>query len=168
VAAVAITADGHAVSSGTHDGTVRVWDLATGTQVTPAFRWLRDFATNRHPVMPPVGGCLSASTRGSRAVSGYSNGTVRVWDLHSGAMRRTLTGHDGPVTAVAISADGRRAISGGKDGTVQVSNPAQGVNLATVPYDSEITALAATPPGTRVIAGTSTGPVHLLELSEKE
>ena len=37
-----------------------------------------------------------------------------------GPLLRTLTGHDGAVHAVAVSADGRRAVSGGDDGTVRV------------------------------------------------
>ena len=34
-------------------------------------------------------------------------GTAQVWDLAGGAAPRALTGHDGWVTAVAVSADGR-------------------------------------------------------------
>ena len=109
---------------------------------------------------------MAVSADGRRAVSGSRDGTVRVWDLDSGATLRTLTGHTGTVTAVAISADGRRAVSGGEDETVRVWDLGKGVELATFVSDSKIRALAATPPATRVIAGTSAGPVHLLELCE--
>ena len=76
----------------------------------------------------------------------------------------TLTGHDGSVRGVVVSADGSRAVSGGYDGTVRVWNLVQGAELTIFSSENEITDLAVTPSGTRLIAGTSTGPVHLLEL----
>ena len=64
-------------------------------------------------------GWRSARTGGPRSAAA-SDGTVRVWDLAGTAAPRVLTGHDGPVSAVAVSADGRTAVSGGQDGTVRV------------------------------------------------
>ena len=93
---------------------------------------------------------------------------MRVWDLDTGKPLHILTGHHGPVRAVAISADGRRAVSGDADGTVRAWDPEEGVGLAFFAADSRISELAITPAGTRVIAGTTTGPVHLLELCGHE
>ena len=45
---------------------------------------------------------------------------MQVWDLNTGTLAHTLTGHDGLVEAVAVTADGRRAVSGGYDVTVRV------------------------------------------------
>jgi WD40 repeat protein len=54
------------------------------------------------------------------AVSGGGgDGAVRVWDLAQAAAPRVLTGHDGWVRAVAVSAGGRMAVSGG-GGAVRV------------------------------------------------
>ena len=47
---------------------------------------------------------------GRTAVSGGGYGTVRVWDLAGTAAPRILTGHDGQVVGVAVSADGRTAV----------------------------------------------------------
>ena len=191
--AVAVSADGRrAVSADgsyatpaatpSSEATVRVWDLATGKWVAPASQRLRHwFRQRRLPRRqqhgsassksswdrPSAGGRAAAavSADGRRAVSGGDDGTVRVWDLDTGALLHTLTGHDGGVNAVAVSADGRRAVSGGSDdGTVRVWDLEEGVEFAFFAADSTITELAVTPAGTRVIAGTSTGPVHLLEL----
>ena len=74
---------------------------------------------------------MAVSADGRRAVSGGSDGTVRVWDLDTGAPLHTLAGHDGPVEAVAVSADGRRAVSGGDDGTVRVWDLANGKRVAS-------------------------------------
>ena len=98
------------------------------------------------------------------SVSGGWDGTVRVWDLEAGAAAHTLTGHEGRVLAVAVSADGRLAVTGGDDGAVRVWDTAGGVELASLASDNRITSLAVTPSGTRVVAGTLEGLVHLLEL----
>ena len=60
------------------------------------------------------------------AVSGTEDGTVRVWDLQTGAPQRELLTGDGDwaVMAVAVGElDGRPiAVSGTEDGTVRVWN----------------------------------------------
>ena len=107
---------------------------------------------------------VAVSADGLRVVSGGDDGMLRVWDLDTGTLLHTLTGHVGSVDAVAVSADGRHAASGGKDGTVRVWDLEQGVEVASFASDSTIVCLGATPSSTRVLAGTSTGPVHILEL----
>jgi WD40 repeat protein len=45
---------------------------------------------------------------------------VRVWQLGSRSPPKALTGHAGPVNALAATRDGRRLVSGSWDGTVRV------------------------------------------------
>ena len=51
----------------------------------------------------------------ARAVSASSDRTLRVWDLESGQLVRTLEGHLDAVNVVVPMPDGRRAISGSAD-----------------------------------------------------
>ena len=130
VPTVAISADGQRGVSGGDDGTVRVWDLATGEELP---------ALTGHRVGRDRGvTAVAVSPDGQRAVSGGTDGTVRVWDLATGQAVHTLTGHHGWLRAVAISADGQRAVSGGTDGTVRVWDLATGQAVHTLTGHREI------------------------------
>ena len=66
--------------------------------------------------------------------SGSDDGTVRLWDPERGQELRTLTGHTGPVWAVAWGQLGDRPVlaSGGGDGTVRLWDPERGQELRTL------------------------------------
>jgi WD40 repeat protein len=66
-----------------------------------------------------------------RGVTGSSDGTVRLWDLETGACLRTLEGHGDAVHRVKVSPDGRRAISGSWDNTVRFWDLETGTCLRT-------------------------------------
>ena len=65
------------------------------------------------------------------AVSGSADRTLRVWDLNTGQLLKTLEGHTSRVNAVAITHDGRRAISASADGTIRIWNLRNGQPLKT-------------------------------------
>src|SRR5437879_10254405 len=46
---------------------------------------------------------------------------AEVWDVETGRELRTLQGHSGYVSGVAVSADGRRAVSALRDNTLKRS-----------------------------------------------
>jgi WD40 repeat protein len=140
--AVAITPDGTRAVSGSDDGTVRTWDLATGrAQVT--------LTGHTRPAWS-----VAITPDGRRAVSGSSDGTVRVWNLATGREEATLTGHTRPVWSVAITRDGKRAVSGSSDGTVRIWDLAGEREQASLTSDDrQVFAVAVTPDGTRVVSG---------------
>ena len=120
-AVAAIVLDGRpVVISGGDDGSVRVWDLATGA---PAGDPLVGHASW-------VGAVATAELEGRPVViSGSGDGCVGVWDLATSTPIGDLfTGHASPVNAVATAElDGRPvAISGSDDGTVRVWDLATG------------------------------------------
>jgi WD40 repeat protein len=95
--AVAFTPDGRLAVSGSDDGSVRVWDLATGQEVT---------RFTRHVV--PVKG-VAVLPDGKTAVSAGVE-TLRVWDIASGKEINRVEGHRGALTCVAVTPDGQSAL----------------------------------------------------------
>jgi len=68
----------------------------------------------------------------TRILGGGLDGAVRLWDVRSGKLLRTLSAHKGPVSSVRFNPDGSRAISASLDGTACLWDLASDVPLATV------------------------------------
>jgi serine/threonine protein kinase/WD40 repeat protein len=111
VHAASFSADGRLAISGGADGTVRLWDVATGTE-----KWKGEGHS---------GAVLSVafSPDGMQAVSGGADKTVRVWDIATGNGRTFSVaanpdpGHGGPVWLVRFD-DAKHAHSVSADKTI--------------------------------------------------
>src|SRR4051812_38588175 len=104
---VACFPDGHRIVSGSHDRTLRVWDLRTGKE-------LRRFEGQLGPVW-----AVAVSADGRRVASGSSDHTARVWDVETGEQVAQLEGHTGEVRGVAFLPDGK-LMTGGGDGSIRL------------------------------------------------
>jgi WD40 repeat protein len=151
---VAVTADGTTAVSGGQDGTVRVWDLAAGTQ--------RAQLTSHDGLVLSV----AVTADGTTAVSSGGDGTVRVSDLATGTQRAQLTGHDGWVLSVAVTADGATVVSGGYDGTVRAWDLATGTQRAQLTgHQGEVNSVAVTADGATAVSGGEDGTVRVWDLA---
>jgi WD40 repeat protein len=63
---------------------------------------------------------LQFSGDGKHLFAGGSNNTIVIWDAEGGQFLHTLSGHSGPVRALAVSPDGHRLASGSDDKTVGI------------------------------------------------
>jgi len=94
VTACAVTPDGRRVVSASEDGTLKVWDLASGR----AEATLKGHASG-------VNSC-SVTPDGRRVVSASEDGTLQVWDLTSGRAEATLEGHASGVNSCSVTRTG--------------------------------------------------------------
>lgn len=104
---LAISSEATTIACGSHDGTLRIWDLSDG-------RVLAEVAA--HPGMIAA---LQYSPDGQHVVTTGALGAIRIWNLR-GRLLRELPGHGYFVNALAYNGDGRRLASAGADASVKV------------------------------------------------
>jgi WD40 repeat protein len=75
---------------------------------------------------------LSFTHSGRELLSGTMEGEVGLWDVETGTLRHTLTGHDGPVWSVQMSPSDQFALSAGSDGTIRTWDLSTGQQLRCV------------------------------------
>jgi RNA polymerase sigma factor (sigma-70 family) len=139
VSSLAYSPDGKEIASGSHLGTVRFWDPASGKQLR---------VLNAHD-----GGVigLAYSPDGKVLATGSWDRTIRLWDVATGAPLRTLAGHASEASRLVFSPDGKVLASGGKDGTARLWDPASGQALSTMTaHNGEVRGLAFSDDGKRL------------------
>jgi WD40 repeat protein len=107
---------------------------------------------------------VAVTPDGGQAISGSSDKTLKVWDLKTGKLVRTLEGHRGWVWAVAVTPEGGHAISGSYDRTLKVWELDSGRCLATFTVEYPIYCCAVARDGVTIVAGDASGTVHFLTL----
>jgi hypothetical protein len=91
---------------------------------------------------------VAFSRDGARLASASHDQTVKLWDVASGRLLRTLTGHKAFIHGVAWSPDGARLASAGGDRMVKIWDAATGQELRTLRrHTSWVSGVAFSPNG---------------------
>jgi WD40 repeat protein len=150
VMALAVLPDGRLISGG-EDGTIRLWDPASGAE-TARLKGHGGgvFGTVHALAVLPDG----------RLASGGDDGTIRLWDLARGVEIARLADRGGSVHGLAVLLDGRLA-SSGHDGTIRLWDPVRCVEIARLADRGDaVLALAVLPDG-RLASGGENGAIRL-------
>jgi hypothetical protein len=123
---VAFDPSGDMLASASQDRTVRLWNVAKGTEV-------RRLAHDGHVTS------LAFAAAGDGLVSGSVDGKARIWNVASGELARAFDA-SGEVFGVAIAPNGDSIAASTKDGKIQLWS-ADGAPKRTIAVGVAITAL---------------------------
>jgi hypothetical protein len=92
------------------------------------------------------------SPNGLTVLTGGADGTARLWDSFTGAVRATLRGHRGRIESVAFSQNGRVAMTVGNDRTVRLWDAGSGEPRGiTAEHSSSVEQALLSPDGSRLL-----------------
>ncbi|KAK4942698.1 Mitochondrial fission protein [Elasticomyces elasticus] len=143
---------GDTLVSGSADKTLRQWDLVKGRCVqTLDVLWAAAQASSTvgstESQWRPTGRATDASADFVGALQcfdaalacGTADGMVRLWDLRSGQVHRSLVGHTGPVTCLQF--DDTHLVTASVDRSVRMWDLRTGTIFDAYAYDSPITSM---------------------------
>jgi WD40 repeat protein len=158
--ALEITPDEKTLVTAGLDGTVRQWNIATGSKLHE-FPWSGQ---------PPTAMAISPDGR-MLAVGGY-DGVIRLLDRTTGTNLVPQVGHQSEVRSVTASRDSRIAITTGLDDTIRIWDARAGREMRQIHTDGVVENCALTPNAETMAGGVHAddsfegGPLHVWRASD--
>ena len=146
--------DGTRIASGGNDGTVQIWNAASG-------KTLVNYSVKYAKGAPLAWNSVAWSPDGKTLAIG-SNGPVALLDAATGKVLNYYGSPGGTVHDVAFSPDGQYLAIGSSQDSVQVWNVATVKNVYTYTNTTtDVYAIAWSPDGKRIASGSSDGLVEV-------
>jgi WD40 repeat protein/tRNA A-37 threonylcarbamoyl transferase component Bud32 len=150
IVAMAYASNGRLLATGAADGTVRLWDAASGEPRGEALSHDGEVVALMFAARAPV--LLVATDRGE----------VVARDAETGRPLRPAMREDGPIVAAAISGDGRRLAIGRQDGAVRLVETSSGDILGGgIVYPGPVVSVSFSTDDRLVLSGSEDGTVRL-------
>jgi WD40 repeat protein len=132
---LAFAPDGRTLATGSDDGRIRIWDVATGEERMPVDAPARPA---RRVVFAPDG---------REVATGHYDGTVRIWNAATSALVRTVPIDGSQV--MAVSPDGAKLACAGQEGAIRLGDWATGAHLCVLrpAHESGVSSIRFTPDG---------------------
>jgi WD40 repeat protein len=157
VISVAFSPDGKTLATGSFDGSVRLWDLATRRPIgSPLTR--NEYGVNS----------VAFSPDGKTLASGGWDKSVTLWNVASHRqLGRPLTGHTDVVNSVAFSPDGKTLASGSDDKSMRLWDVASHRQLGRplTGHTDSVFSVAFSPDGKTLVSGSDDKSVRLWDVA---
>jgi eukaryotic-like serine/threonine-protein kinase len=109
---LALRPDGKVLASGARDGTITIWDVASGSPVRVFRDHLHNLDSVKRLAFSPDGKTLASTI--------FSRQAINLWDPAIGHLLGTIEGHTSSITDIAFSPDGVHLASSSYDFTVKL------------------------------------------------
>ena len=145
---LALTPNGDTLASGSDDGTIRLWDTSTGTQISS----IRSSKTD----------ALAFSMDGKILASINNAVSIQLWDVGTGEQLTSLNGQNEPVTNLTFSPDNNILASGNLGGAIQLWDISTGKQLELLKgHTSRLVNLVFSSDGKTLVSGGSHGDIFI-------
>jgi WD40 repeat protein/Cdc6-like AAA superfamily ATPase len=142
--------DGTIVASASIDGTVKLWDVQSGTCIITLTGHTDSVKSAKF------------SQDSTRIISASDDKTIKLWDIYSGHCISTFSEHDWVVNDCELSPDGTRIVSASADKTIKLWDVQSGKCLLTLSeHSSEVNASIFSPDGSRIVSASSDNTLKL-------
>lgn len=160
---VALSPDSGRLATVGDDGTLRIWDAASGAEILTL--------THSAAGLPVYS--VAFSPTGDRLATASFDQTAKIWDAKTGRELLTLTGHKDWVVGVAFSPAEEMIATGSQDGTAIIWDATTGKILLTLDSSSggtighmaAINRLAFNPQGDRLATASDDGKIVIWDTS---
>jgi len=113
--------------------------------------------------------CVVISPDGKTFASNSTGNCSKLWNLPTGELIRTFSGHSGAVYCVAISPNGKILASGSYDKQIKLWNLETGQEISTLKgHSGLIRSLAFSPDGETLVSGSGDHTIRLWNLKTKQ
>jgi len=151
VTSVAFSPDGQTLVRGSYDEPIELYNWRTGKVIKKLSR-----ASSKlwSVAISPDGRLLATGPRVEEHAKKEKDTTIKLWNLDTGMLFRTLKGHSSDVRSIAFSPDGLSIASGSHDKTIKLWRVNTGELLYTFyGHTNHVTSVAFNPDGKSLASG---------------